>query len=330
MGSFDSLIIIGMAAAAIGFAVFAVFNRFTGGRTAFENRYWGYSTGIPMGDFGTAASAGMEGAAGKDGSGPILDKIISRLIGTDFLDNLRNKLMQADLPFLPHEWLIIEFLASMTGFILAGHFFNGIYLQIGTAVGVWLCLHLTLKILANKRLEKFDRQLADALDLINTSLRAGHSFMQALEVVTPELPDPIGKEFKRVMHQTNLGMNLEASLKGLVKRVPTPNLEITVAGFLIQRDTGGSLSEVLTKISQTIRDRIQVQGEIKTLTTQGKLSGVVVGLMPFIVGGVLNVISPDYLLPLFEDPRGRLMLIAMLVSEAVGAFFISRIVKIDF
>lgn len=180
-----------------------------------------------------------------------------------------------------------------------------------------------------KYFKKFNDQLGDAIIIISNSLKAGHSFAQALGNLVQEMPDPVSIEFSKVVKEVKLGKTLESSLDNLLERMPSKDLELMITAILIQRETGGNLSEVLDIISETIRERIKIQGEIRTLTAQGKMSAIVVSLLPVALTGVLFVMSPEYIGSLFTNIFGIIMVIMGVILELIGIWFISKIIKVD-
>ncbi|MCS6803544.1 MAG: type II secretion system F family protein [Acidobacteriota bacterium] len=179
-----------------------------------------------------------------------------------------------------------------------------------------------------KRLALFLEQLPDALDLVTRALRAGHAFTSALQTVATEMPDPIAKEFRRTSEETNLGMSLKASLEHLTERIPILDLKLAVTAILIQRETGGNLAEILENIADVIRERFKILGQVRVYTAQGRLTGWVIGLIPFGLMVYIYIVNPDYISVLFTHPMGKMMLIAGLISEALGVLVIRKIVRI--
>jgi len=185
-----------------------------------------------------------------------------------------------------------------------------------------------LKIRQFARIRKIDAQLVDALILISNSLKSGYSFLQGMELVGDEAPNPIAQEFRRMLRETNLGYPLEQALDGLAERVPSEDLDLVVTVIKIQRQIGGNLAEVLDKIVHTIRDRIKIKGEINTLTAQGKLQGIILTLMPPAMAFGIYMMNPEFMMPLFTTMLGKLMLGAAFILQMIGGFFIKKIVDI--
>jgi tight adherence protein B len=179
-----------------------------------------------------------------------------------------------------------------------------------------------------QRLKTFAAQLPDALELVARALRAGHSLAAGLHVVAEEMPAPIADEFGRVYEEQNLGVPLEDALKALADRIPNLDLRFFVTSVLIQRQTGGDLAEILDKIGYVIRERYRILGQVKALTAEGRLSGVILIALPFGLFLLMMHIKPDYIEKLWTHPLGIKMSIAALVMQLVGALVIKKIVDI--
>jgi len=180
----------------------------------------------------------------------------------------------------------------------------------------------------NRRLAVLGKQLSDAMNIICNALRAGLSFQTALKNVAEEMEEPISREFMRVYRETQLGMPLEASLNRLVERTKNQDLDLMCSAVVIQRQIGGNLAVILENISDTINQRIQLRGEIKTLTAAGTLSGYIVGALPIFIIVLLMFINPDYVDMFFTTETGRIMLIVSVVLEAIGFSIVRKIVNI--
>jgi tight adherence protein B len=179
-----------------------------------------------------------------------------------------------------------------------------------------------------RQFKKFASLLPDAMDLVSRALQAGHSLTAALDLVGQEIADPVGKEFRRVSEEQNLGLPLRDALLNLADRVPVPDVQFLVAAMLIQRETGGNLVEVLDKTTALLRERVRLQGEIRIYTAQGRLTGWILCVLPIIMFFALNALNPNYTAPLLNEPVGRHLLIAGVVFMAFGILVIRSIVSI--
>jgi tight adherence protein B len=186
-----------------------------------------------------------------------------------------------------------------------------------------------LKFLIKLKISKFDSLLVDTIALIASTIQSGFAFRQAIQVVAEEMPPPINDEFKIVIQEMNLGLSQEEALNNLKKRMPSADLDLFITAVQIQSETGGNLSEILNKIGDTIKKRIQLKGDIKASTAQGKISGIIVGSMPFVIIGIVCLITPEYMKPLFSTPAGIGIILAALIMEGIGAFLVKKIITID-
>lgn len=178
------------------------------------------------------------------------------------------------------------------------------------------------------RLKGFAGQLSDALELVARALRAGHSLAAGMHVVAEEMPSPIAEEFQRVYDEQNLGIPLEDSLKNMCERVPNLDLRFFVTSVLIQRQTGGDLAEILDKIGYVVRERFRILGQVKALTAEGRLSGIILIALPFGLFLMMLHIKPDYVEKLWTHELGIKMSVAALIAQLVGALVIRKIVNI--
>ena len=189
---------------------------------------------------------------------------------------------------------------------------------------------LFVKHKARKRLEKFEEQFPDAIDLVARALRAGHALPTALQMVADEVQDPIGEEFKRLFDQHSYGMALPEALRAFGDRVPLLDARFFVTAILTQREMGGNLSEVLDKLASVIRDRFKVKRQVRVVSAHGRITGVVLGFLPPTVAGILLIISPQHMALLFKDPLGLYMVGAAVFLQVVGVLAIRKIVDVEY
>lgn len=179
-----------------------------------------------------------------------------------------------------------------------------------------------------KRLKAFGAQLPDALEMLARTLRAGQGLAFGFNMVATEMPPPIGKEFGRVFEEQNLGVSMDDSLHGLTDRIPNLDLKFFVTALILQRQTGGDLAEILDKIGTLIRDRFRIWGQVQALTGEGRLSGIVLMALPFVLFLAVEHLNPAYINVLFTDPLGQKMLGVAVVMQIIGALVIKKIVNI--
>jgi len=178
------------------------------------------------------------------------------------------------------------------------------------------------------RLSAFNKQLADTITLLSNSLRAGSSFLQSIELVSRETPDPMGEEMGRVVREVNLGLGMEEALSNLVRRIRSDDLDLMVTAIGVQQQVGGNLAEILDTIAFTIRERVRIKGEISTLTAQGRYSGYLVAFLPIAIMVVLNFINPEFMRPLFTQLLGQILLGLGAVMMVIGFIAIQKITNI--
>jgi tight adherence protein B len=267
-----------------------------------------------------------------------LNKVVER---RDWAENMARDLARADLVLKPTEWLLIR-VAAMAGipglmFLLSpivGAFANPVTWLVGFLVGFFLP-RIWLNRRKSKRLGAFNSRLADTITLLANSLRAGSSFLQSLEMVVRESEPPISTEFSRVIREVNLGLSLDQALTNMTRRVRSDDLDLMVTAIIIHSQVGGNLAEILDSIAFTIRERVRIKGEIRTLTAQGRMSGYVVGCLPVGIGAIIYMMSPSFMEPMFQAPPdiagiplGIILLSIGGASMLIGFFFIRRIVDI--
>lgn len=238
-------------------------------------------------------------------------------------------LAKADIPLRGDEFLVIWVLSVLVPgtliYLISGHIFLAFFIYL---LGLILPIFI-LKRAQQMRLKTFEQQLSDSLSIMSNALRAGFSFLQALEMVSREMPNPIAKEYARTFREVNLGTPTEVALNNLVARVDSDDLDLLMTAVLIQRQVGGNLAEILDNISETLRERFKIQGQIKTLTAQGRITGTIIGLIPPALVMFLLILNPGYMAPMFKTPIGWVLLTIGLCGEFLGLVVIKKIIQID-
>ena len=195
------------------------------------------------------------------------------------------------------------------------------------AAGLSLPLLLILR-KRSKNIRAFEEQFPEALDFLSRSMRAGHGFTIALEMLGADSPDPLGSAFRRVSNELQLGSSLEVALSKLVTLVPLVDVRFFVSSVLLQQETGGNLGEILSKLSHVIRERFRLKGQVKAASAHGRITGIVLVLMPVAVTGFMMVSSPAYLRGLAADATGQKMIYGAIIAQIIGYFVIRKIVNI--
>jgi tight adherence protein B len=234
------------------------------------------------------------------------------------------------------DWTLTR-LATMMGVAFLIGAVGSLWIPIPTsplarALGTGLCAACLPLLYASKkrssRIAEFESQLPDALDFLGRSMRAGHAFTISLEMVGQELQEPLGQEFRALFNEQNLGASLERAFAGFSRRVPISDVRFFSSAVLLQRQTGGNLSEILNRLSQIIRERFRLKGQVKAVSAHGRMTATILTLMPLGTVAGLLLTSPGYLNPLLEDPLGRKIAAAGVGALFLGNFFIRKIVKI--
>jgi tight adherence protein B len=237
---------------------------------------------------------------------PLTDWINTKVERSSFGDSISKELARADLKLKPGEYVAVIIIA-MFGFALVGWYIGQSLAEVaiipfsilGSVVG-FMAPRYYVRNLQSKRLNKFSNQLGDMLNLMVNGLRAGFSTMQAMEAVSKELPAPISDEFRRVVQEMQLGVNMETALDNLLRRIPSDDLDLMITAINVQREVGGNLAEILDTISFTIRERVRIKGEIRVMTTQVMYSGRFLAMLPLIVMGILYLLNREYMMEFFN------------------------------
>ncbi|MGE0057121.1 MAG: type II secretion system F family protein [Dehalococcoidia bacterium] len=260
---------------------------------------------------------------------PIISSILE---GKSWTDETANRLERADMRFTVSEFVAIRVFVALILALLA-------FFLIGSGVGIlvmviagflgWLIPSIYVGMQIGKRVNRLNAQLPDTLTLLSNSIKAGFGLMQALDMASREVPHPLGTELKRTLADIHIGSGTEEALTNLAKRAGSADLEIVITAMLIQQSTGGNLSEILDNVAHTMRERIRIRGEIKTLTSQQLLTGFVIGGLPFAMIVLFSMLNPEYMKPLFTTTPGYVMIAGACVLEFFGVMVIRKILDIE-
>lgn len=266
-------------------------------------------------------------------STPVSDWVNARLEKSKMGGGVARELARADIKLRTAEYIIIVIVVGLltSGFIWYVGGQNIIVAIIGFIIGI-LLPRIYVKRQQGKRLQNFNEQLADMLNLMVNGLRAGYSTMQAMEAVSREMPAPISDEFRRVVQEMQLGISMEIALDNLLRRIPSDDLDLVVAAINVQREVGGNLAEVLDTISYTIRERVRIKGEVRVLTSQVIYSGRFLAMMPLIISAALWFLNRPYMMEFFNPETRIVGLIALGIGGfmiMMGYFVMTRIATID-
>lgn len=284
-------------------------------------------------------SAGLADLISQSATLASLNKIVER---QDFGANLLRDLGAADLKLKPSEYLGlwggttvgVPVVMFLLGFVMPS-LQNPLILLLGAALG-FVGPRFWLNRRKSSRLNAFNKQLPDTITLIANALRAGSSFLQSIELVVREARPPISEEFGRVIREVNLGLPFDTALENMVRRVRSEDFELMATAIAIQHQVGGNLAEILDSIAFTIRERIRIKGEIRALTAQQRMSGYVVGGLPFALAVIIYLAAPTFFDPMFKKPPAVIGIPLGLILFGIGGtmmgtgfMLIRRIVDIE-
>ena len=265
------------------------------------------------------------------GSSIITEWLNRRVARSSGGDRIARELARADLKFKVAEYYALVFMSTVVvgliAYIIQPNIVSAI---IGAVIGFFIP-RLYVKRQQTVRLNKFNDQLGDMLNLMVNGLRAGYSTMQAMEAISRELPAPISDEFHRVVQEMQIGIPMEKALDNLLRRIPSEDLDFVVTAINVQREVGGNLSEILDTISFTIRERVRIKGEIRVMTAQVRSSGLVLSLIPVFLTLALWFISPEYISSFFDRGAfcGWLAVGTIIVMILSGYFVMMKIADIE-
>jgi tight adherence protein B len=257
---------------------------------------------------------------------PLLERWLQTLQGAGGLDRF---IVQSALSWTVSGVLLVSLALGAALFWLTYTAMHQSALAALMAAGVAACLPgLYVAQRRSRRLARLQLQLPETLDLMARALRAGHAFSSSLQMVGEEMSEPIASEFRAVHDEVNFGVSLQQALAHLVERVPLTDLRYFVVAVLIQRESGGNLTQVLGNLSRLIRDRLKLLARVRVLSSEGRLSAWILGVMPFALGGLLTSLNPTFMAPLWTDPIGVAIVEYLLALMLLGALMLRKIVQI--
>ncbi|MGC2759425.1 type II secretion system F family protein [Candidatus Binatus sp.] len=274
---------------------------------------------------------GFEGGITKTDSRRLTGReFLTRFYGLNLLQKLEENLWQAGIYARIADVLLVILLMFTAG-LFAGEAIWGrelVSIAIGAAMGSLPIVYIRIR--RQRRLKAFAKQLPYALDLIKSSLEAGHSLLRGLQVVVAEFADPIATEFRSAIEQSRLGLPLPRALEEMLKRVPQDDLRLLVVAVRVQAEVGSSLAIILGRLSEIVRTRQRLQQQIKALTAQSKMSGILVGFLPIVMLAAFSVIQPSYTNTLFFDPSGQKILEVAAVLDVLAFLSIRKLLKVKY
>ncbi|HEY8448781.1 MAG TPA: type II secretion system F family protein [Thermomicrobiales bacterium] len=289
-----------------------------------------------MGRFATREEflAVGDGSAARGEPNRVARTIEEIVEGRDIAERTANLLARADVHMTVGELLLMRFAAAAGGFAIGFLVLSRFAPALGVLLGIVMAFvgyavpYFWLTIKAKRRQKAFINQLGDTITLMANSLRAGYSLLQTMEMVSREMPDPMATEFRRVVREVGLGISHQEAMQNLLRRVPSDDLDLLITAINIQHEVGGNLAQILTTIGHTIRERIRIKGEISVLTAQVRISGYIITAMPVVLGAVIFMMNPSYMMGLFVWPY-ICMPIGSVISIIIGYFVMQKITAIE-
>lgn len=251
------------------------------------------------------------------------------LMRMSWTGRLRDFISQAGMTTKPAKVILLSAISGLGVFVIFANFLRLLY--VGALAGV-IGLFIPIMVIAikrNHRLNQFEEKFPDALDLLGRAVRAGHPFTTGLEMISKESPEPVASEFRKTFEEQNFGLPLRDALINMTDRVPIMDVRFFVTALNIQKETGGNLAEILDELSRLIRDRFRIYREVKVKTAQGRLTAIILVMLPIFLMIVLEVINPNYISVLFKDPMGPPMLGIAAAMQVVGSLILWKIVNIE-
>jgi tight adherence protein B len=251
---------------------------------------------------------------------------------TAFAGRIRQQIEQAALDWTPERLLGMSAGLALCGVLIGSQLNIALYTALSCIVLACVLGALPYVVLQRKRkqrLGRFEEQFAEALDFLARSMKAGHAFPVSLQMTAEEAPDPLAGEFRKAVTEHNLGAPLELALRNMAGRVPLLDVQFFVSAVLLQRETGGNLSEILSKLAQIIRERFQLRGQVKAAAAHGKITGTILTLMPILLTAALSVVAPGYFDSMLNDGDGRYLVIGSVAAQILGYWSIRKIVNIE-
>jgi tight adherence protein B len=256
-----------------------------------------------------------------------ITKLLKRF---SFGDRLDLVIEQSGQKTTSSKVVLFSLIAMAIGFIVGSRFSvlpGGLCGVIGALFGASLPM-LRLLRKRSRNIEEFEKQFPEALDFLSRSMRAGHGFSIAMELLASDSPDPLGSAFRRISNDMQLGSALDLALAKLCAAMPLIDVRFFASSILLQQETGGNLSEILGKLAIIIRERFRLKGQVKAVSAHGRITGLVLVLMPVAVAAIMMVTTPQYLIDLAADKLGRMMIYGAVCGQIVGYFVIQKIINI--
>jgi tight adherence protein B len=250
------------------------------------------------------------------------------MLGIHVTSKIKKMIDQAASEVTVMRLVLFSLTAGVLAFLAVSMISTSLLLMIFFAVIATALPMLHILHKRKKRLNKFLQLLPDALDLMSRGLSAGHAFTEALQMVSTEMPEPVASEFRKTYEEQNLGLSLKLALENLVERVPLLDLRMCVTAVMIQRETGGNLSELLEKVAHTIRERFKIMEDLKTMTLSSRWSAWLLCGLPIFLAVYVTVMNPGYMDVMWRDQRGHWLLAVAAIMQVLGMLMVQKIMRI--
>jgi len=247
---------------------------------------------------------------------------------TGWARRLDTFLVQGDVPMRLGGFLALTLFLASAGFYATSFVLHQPLFALPAGLLLAVLPLLWVRARKQKRVNAFERLFPDSLDMLTNALRAGMSLSVAIQVVAEESPDPVGKEFAILFEENRLGLDMKDALRKLGERVDSTEVNLFVTALILHRQTGGNLAEILEGTAAVIRERFRILGDVRSLTAQARLSGLILTVLPLVIAGVVLVVAPDYLKGLFDDPMGRNLAVVAVGLQIIGFFTMRSIIRI--
>ena len=251
------------------------------------------------------------------------------LVSVPLFRRLDRLIQQANLNYPLGFFLLLALLLVVVGWYCASLLTHNPVISLGVALAVGVLPFLYLRRKKRERMQKFEQQLPEGLDFLARALKAGHAFTGGMKLATENFEDPLGTEFERTLDEINFGISTSDALKNLLDRVDSQDLRYFVVSVILQRETGGNLAEIMESISRIIRERFKFRDKVRVLSAEGKMSGVLLCALPFLIMGYLQFTNPNYLTVLITDPTGKLIAAVSASMMCLGIFLMRKTTNIE-
>jgi tight adherence protein B len=314
-----SLLVSMLAGLAVFLIFFGIDRVIAGSSSMIESRLGRYAS-RPIGASSSDQIAGRKPQQGR----------LNRMLAASAGSQIATDLARADLKLTTSEFVLANIACIMIGFLMGLVVFraNLALALVGAVVG-FFAPRWYISFLQRKRLNAFNGQLGDTIILLSNSLRSGYSLLQSMETVSKELPPPISVEFGRVTREIGLGLTVQEALANLLRRIPSEDLDLMITAINVQHEVGGNLAEILDTIAFTIRERVRIVGEIRSITAQQRLSSSLLSILHILLGLVLYALNPSYVSGLWSNLCGWIMMVTGGTLIVLGYFIIRKIVDIE-